>query len=206
MSLALVSICLLELNWGIAQKNEWICLNLNMATEKDIYYGVENKYKILVEGLFCNEYQLSCDNCKLLRDGCKVSIEIQDSTIDLFKLKLHYNYIIDTINFFVGNIPPPTVFIAAWNKHPPIRYYLDHLKVSIPLFDAKGIVKSFKLNIIRDQQIIYSSVNIGDNFTDSDRLASQKLKIGDIIRLNEVNVLINNRLTYLIEVIDFPIE
>lgn len=186
---------------SLAQKRDVAFQNLNPVTENDFYWGVENKYRVLVEGHFCNEYSISCDSCEFRQNGCYVYITSIKSAQQFYKIRVGYDKIIDTITLTAGAIDTPNILIDDW-----VHHQLNYLKVYEPAFDTKCQVDSFIVEVIQSDKLIYSRRIYGSLFPDDIRKLYLDFKIGDILRIRDLYLTVNNRLKFKIDQRDFKIE
>lgn len=161
------------------------------------YVGLDNPLTIVAEGYSCSQVVVSCNNGELKKmSDCKYFfLPEKEGTSDIFvKVKTSTGLKqIGIKKYRVKTIPRPRVTIAGKTGG---KIAIEIFKVQKgPLmafenfdFEYSAIITKFKIEIVRNSQVLYSGENKGPFFNDSILNQIQNLKAGDKVFITNVLV------------------
>lgn len=189
--------CVFCISFGYSQNN------ILYSSNKDLdflYAGIENKFKVIIEGKEFEEIKAFHNNTELIKDK---GFFILNPNLSNCELKPICNVYIDgiekPISFIIKEFPKPEVTIYPYTKH----YYsgiLKYLKIfpqNLNIYtEINYDIKGYNLTIIKKGRVVYSKKIIGKELDKKAIEISKNLNENDVLKIDSVEVLINNALTY----------
>lgn len=189
-------------------------VSIELSRENIIYRGVMNPMKATIEGVDCKSVYLKSIDAVIDKNGCDFSIiinsEIKEVTIEVYKLQKQDTLFIENKKFRVKDIP--FYFTVAGVSGGNIKLEMFKQIVSLGSFLTYNSyacvdfpISEFKMIILRDNDILGLSQNIGSKSSIETKALIEKIQVGDNVYFIDIKSEILDKV-FELETVKFVIE
>ena len=159
------------------------------------YIGINNPLTIVADNCSCAELIASTDNGTIIKkDSCHFiynPVQPGKTTINIQRKRGSKSETISRQEMRVKYIPDPVAMVGDKQSG---SYPLNEFKVQAGVraafprceLDMKAIIVSFKIALESNGQVLFTESTNGNHFSANAKAAFARLKIGDIVRVEEM--------------------
>ena len=174
---------------------------IEMTTKNTLFKGVQNPILVTVENTDCKDIIISSENAKIIQsdhNACANTI-VPDTiskvlTINVYKKESKDTILVDKKVYRLLDVPDPILDVSGLTEgevpkktfknrmiHGRMSSYLDP-NIACAVFK----ITEFTLMVIRDQNVIGISKNIGNRATDETKQLVELIKSGDKVYIVDI--------------------
>lgn len=159
-----------------------------------LYIAIMNPIQVAVEQHACRDIELSTTNGKLKKTGEPCSYEMYPEKVGLTAIYVRskkLNRYIDTFYYRTKDLPQPVIRLAGQHCG-VIRRKILAVQLGLVAmlegfdFDARYVIKSFAMSVVRNGQIIFEGRNEGAAFTGAVTGFLDKILANDTVIFSDI--------------------
>lgn len=163
-----------------------------------LFEGIDNYVKILIEGKEFVDLSAKYNGKELQKSNgfFLINPSYEHDIFENFPFAEIYIDGYDSVILFeIHSLPPPEINLYPYliGSNPKNLLYLEAFYKNLNIYtNFRFEIKEFTFKIKRNNNVIFKKTILGFEFDDESKNASKKLKSGDIILIEDVEVIVND--------------